>query len=67
MSNPQHMPTTQQRRQAETMAGCGIPHADIARAIGAVTGRSHSEGGPRTIRQVDSAVAGADGFDELAE
>jgi hypothetical protein len=28
------MPTTQQRRQAETMAGCGIPHADIARAIG---------------------------------
>ena len=42
MSNPQHTPTTQQRRQAEVMAGYGVPHDDIARCIGIA---------PKTLRK----------------
>ena len=34
MPMPSHEPTDQQRRQAEAMAGYGIPHLDIARIIG---------------------------------
>ena len=32
--NPQHQPTTGQRRQVNAMAACGIPQLDIARTIG---------------------------------
>ena len=32
--NAKHLPTTGRRRQVETMSAYGIPHDDIARAIG---------------------------------